>query len=226
MTSLPPRRSLAALALVATALAALLLGNEPAAAAARQVPTTTTTTTTVAPTTTTIVPAPTTTVPDATPPAPPTVEQQFPGIDPDQLRAFFRYLAGPPVPGGSGFGRRIVYSNLAQRLWLVEADGSVARTYLVSGRRKLPGLGIHHVFAKARFATSGSVHMEYMVRFAHGRNLAIGFHTIPIRRNGSPLQTLAQLGTPRSHGCVRQNPIDAVQLWNWTSVGTAVVAIP
>ena len=81
------------------------------------------------------------------------------------------------------------------------------------------------MFSKSRFATSGSVRMQYMVRFARGRNLSIGFHTIPVRRNGTPLQSLAQLGTPRSHGCVRQNPVDAVQLWNWTPVGTTVVAV-
>lgn len=170
------------------------------------------------------------TVPSAeSTPLVPTLQERFPGlpagITEDQLAAFFRFLAGPPVPEHSGQGRRIVYSNSAQRVWLVDAGGTVARTYLVSGRRSLPRLGVHRVFSKSRFASSGSVRMQYMVRFARGRNLAIGFHTIPLRRNGSPLQSLAQLGTPRSHGCVRQNPVDARQLWDWAPIGTTVVAV-
>ena len=177
-----------------------------------------------------------TTAPAADPaPAPaqaaaPTLQDLFPGIDPsvtvEQLEAFFRWISGPPVPDGSGSGRRIVYSNSAQRVWLIEADESVTKTYLVSGRRGLPAFGTYHVFAKSRTTTSGSARMEFMVRFARGRNLAIGFHTIPLRANGTPLQSEAELGFPRSHGCVRQAPPDAQFLYMWAPVGTTVVAVP
>jgi lipoprotein-anchoring transpeptidase ErfK/SrfK len=68
--------------------------------------------------------------------------------------------------------------------------------------------------------------MEYMIRFARGRRLAIGFHSIPVRRNGQPIQSEAQLGTPLSHGCVRQSLPDAAFLWGWAGVGTAVVVMP
>jgi lipoprotein-anchoring transpeptidase ErfK/SrfK len=205
-------------ALVLTALLAIL-GLAPAVSAQ--------TTTTVDPTTTT------TTVPE-TPPAPPAppapkLSDIFPGIDPsitvEQLEAFFRWIQGPPVPANSGSGRRIVYSNSAQRVWLVNDDNTVNKTYLVSGRTGLPALGTYHVYSKSRYAQSGSARMEYMVRFAHGRNLAIGFHTIPLRANGTPLQSAAELGYPRSHGCVRQNPPDAIYLFMWAPVGTTVVAV-
>jgi lipoprotein-anchoring transpeptidase ErfK/SrfK len=63
--------------------------------------------------------------------------------------------------------------------------------------------------------------MEYMIRFAHGANLAIGFHSIPTVR-GRPLQSESQLGTPLSHGCVRQRVSDAAALWNWAPIGTRV----
>ena len=46
--------------------------------------------------------------------------------------------SGPPLPPNSGTGRRIVYSNKQQRLWLVEANGVVSHTFLVSGRHGLP----------------------------------------------------------------------------------------
>lgn len=189
------------------------------------------------PTTTTIDPdaaTPAPTAPEAGPPvapaAAPTLQELFPGIDPsitiEQLEAFFRWIQGPPVPTNSGAGRRIVYSNRAQRVWLVEADGSVAKTHLVSGRSGLPAFGTYRVFGKSRYTTSGSARIEYMVRFARGRKLSIGFHTIPLRGNGMPLQTEAQLGTPRSHGCVRQAPPDAIWLYMWAPIGTTVVAVP
>ena len=190
------------------------------------------TTTTVTPTTvtsTTIVP-PTTLPPTAPPPIlPPVLSDLFPGIDPsitpEQLAAFFRWLSGPPVPDGSGLGRRIVYTVRGQRTWLVDDSGQVVRTYRVSGRAGMPRPGSYRIFSTSRYASSGSARMEYMMRFTRGRKLAIGFHSIPVRRNGSPLQTEQQLGTPLSHGCVRQSMADAAFLWSWAGVGTPVVVL-
>ena len=67
--------------------------------------------------------------------------------------------------------------------------------------------------------------MQFMVRFARGRTLSIGFHSIPVRRNGTPIQTLEQLGTFRSSGCVRQSVDDAVKMWGFAGVGTPVVVV-
>lgn len=183
-----------------------------------------TTTTTADPgtTTTTAEPA-TTTPPDTTPPttAPP-LFPSAPSITAEQFAAFLRALF-PPPPAGSGAGRRIVYSIGQQRVWLMGDGERVEKTYLVSGRTGLPALGTYHVYSKSRWANSGSVRMQYMIRFARGRSLAIGFHSIPQRGNGSLLQTLWELGTPRSHGCVRQKLSDAAELWDWAPVGTTVV---
>lgn len=132
----------------------------------------------------------------------------------------------PALPPGSGTGRRVVYSNSGQRMWLVNADGSVHRSYLVSGRRGVPRPGTYSVFSKSRYSGNGSVRMEYMTRFARGRTLAIGFHSIPVDRRGRPIQSHAQLGTFRSAGCVRQAPADAAYLWEWAPVGTVVVVTP
>ncbi|MEO5680290.1 MAG: L,D-transpeptidase [Acidimicrobiales bacterium] len=139
-----------------------------------------------------------------------------------------RPSVGPPLPAGSGAGRRIVFCGSCERTWLVEADGTVSRSYLVSGRYATPRPGTYAVYSKSRYASAGhdGITMEYMVRFAYGRTLAIGFHTIPRRADGTPLQTLSQLGTYQSSGCVRQNPVDAVVLWNFAPVGTKVVVTP
>ena len=172
--------------------------------------------------TTTTDPSTTTTVPTTTPPPPAPEPPPVPaGPTQEQIDAFLRAL----VPPSSGSGRRVIYSNRAQRVWLVDDQDRLVKSYLVSGRSGMPRTGVYRVYSKSRFASSGSARMEYMVRFARGRNLPIGFHSIPYvgRR---PLQTLGQLGTPRSHGCVRQWIGDAAYLYMWAPIGTVVVALP
>jgi lipoprotein-anchoring transpeptidase ErfK/SrfK len=131
------------------------------------------------------------------------------------------------LPADSGKGRRIVFSEEAQRVWLVREDGSVRRTYLVSGSLE-DNLdpGRYAVFSKSRWAVGvdDSGVMEFFVRFAHGQHAAIGFHTIPTKL-GTALQTRAQLGTPQSHGCIRQAKADAISLWKFAPEGTTVVVI-
>lgn len=131
------------------------------------------------------------------------------------------------VPADSGSGRRVVFSQAAQRVWLVGADDGVRRTYLVSGSvtdNLRPGT--YEVWSRSRWAVGidDSGVMEYFVRFAHGRRAAIGFHSIPTK-DDQPLQTRVQLGTPQSHGCIRQALPDAVAMWRFASAGTTVVVV-
>lgn len=155
------------------------------------------------------------TSPPAPAPAPPTPAEAAPAPDP---------LA---VPADSGSGRRVVFSEEAQRVWLLDADDDVRRTYLVSGSvtdNLQPGS--YAVWSRSRWAVGidDSGVMEYFVRFAHGQRAAIGFHSIPTKL-GEPLQTRAQLGTPQSHGCIRQALPDAVAMWRFASAGTTVVVV-
>ncbi|MCD9154731.1 L,D-transpeptidase [Aeromicrobium duanguangcaii] len=132
----------------------------------------------------------------------------------------------PAPPANSGTGRRIVFDQSDQRVWLIEADETVDRTYLVSGSR-FDNLktGTYAVQSRQRHATSfdytGS--MEYFVRFATGFSEPIGFHAIPVYNNGKPEQTVEQLGQPLSAGCIRQKKSDAKYLWDWAPDGTTVV---
>ncbi|MGH3458445.1 MAG: L,D-transpeptidase [Aeromicrobium sp.] len=130
------------------------------------------------------------------------------------------------VPPGSGEGRRIVFSETAQRVWLVGDDGQAVRTYLVSGS-KFDNLdpGTYAVQSKTRHATAfdASGSMEFFVRFATGYSAPIGFHTVPVDNAGRLEQTKKQLGTPTSAGCVRQWRDDALALWEFAPVGTKVV---
>jgi L,D-transpeptidase catalytic domain len=131
------------------------------------------------------------------------------------------------LPAESGKGRRIVFSEEAQRVWLVRKNGTVRRTYLVSGSvEDNLDPGRYSVYSKSRWAVGvdDSGVMEFFVRFAHGEQAAIGFHTIPTKL-GTALQSRAQLGTPQSHGCIRQAEADAISLWKFAPEGTPVVVI-
>lgn len=135
------------------------------------------------------------------------------------------------LPSRSGHGRRVVFSQSRQRVWLVtHSHGSddVDRTYLVSGSvydNLQPGT--YSVYSRSRWAVGveDSGVMQYFVRFTRGpTGAAIGFHSIPTDHD-QPLQTRSELGTPQSHGCIRQDLPDAVALWHFAPVGTEVVVV-
>ncbi len=133
------------------------------------------------------------------------------------------------LPAASGAGRRVVFSEGLQRVWLVDSSERIRRTYPVSGSvfdNLFPGA--YEVYSRSRHAVgiADSGTMEYFVRFTQGTNGgAIGFHTIPID-DGARVQTVGQLGTPLSHGCIRQATSDAVALWEFAPIGTTVVVTP
>jgi len=130
------------------------------------------------------------------------------------------------LPAESGEGRRIVFSQSRQRVWLVDDAAQVVRTYLVSGSA-YDNLdpGTFRVYSRSENAVGidDSGTMQYFVRFTTGdEGAAIGFHDIPVDE-GAPVQTLAELGTPLSHGCIRQRREDAIALWEFAPIGTSVV---
>ena len=131
------------------------------------------------------------------------------------------------LPSESGTGTRVVYDISGQRVWLVKGDGSVARTYLVSGskRESLLAPGDYHVYSKSRHAVSFNHKetMNYMVRFAAGDESPIGFHDVPVFDDGRLAQSRDELGTPLSAGCIRQWISDARAMWEFTDIDTLVV---
>ena len=136
--------------------------------------------------------------------------------------------AARPAPADSGEGRRIVYAVRTQRIWLVDTDGTVVDTYLVSGRKNTPRPGSYKVFSKSlrAVATHDGITMRYMVRFTRASSgVPIGFHDLPRYSNGRPMQTSRQLGTYQSGGCVRQDRAHAIQLYEWAPIGTRVVVL-
>ena len=130
------------------------------------------------------------------------------------------------LPEGSGSGRRVVFSESRQRVWLVDDDEQVVRTYLVSGSvydNLEPGSFNVYSRSEDAWGVDNSGSMKYFVRFTQGdTGAAIGFHDIPVK-DGQLAQTEAQLGTPTSHGCIRQRRSDAIALWEFAPLGTPVI---
>lgn len=137
-----------------------------------------------------------------------------------------RSSADESLPPRSGQGRRVVFSEGRQRVWLVAGNGEVRSTYLASGsiyENLEPGT--FEVYSRSVDAVGidDSGTMKYFVRFARGTSgAAIGFHDIPIS-DGERVQRFDQLGTPLSHGCIRQRRSDAKRLWAFAPIGTQVV---
>ena len=76
------------------------------------------------------------------------------------------------LPAESGLGRRIVFSESRQRVWLVDAASQVVRTYLVSGSvydNLDPGTFRVYSRSEAAVGIDDSGTMMYFVRFTTGR---------------------------------------------------------
>jgi peptidoglycan hydrolase-like protein with peptidoglycan-binding domain len=135
----------------------------------------------------------------------------------------------PPLPENSGSGRRIVYERAGQRVWAVGKDGSIIRSWLVSGSKysnETPGT--HEVYSRSDMSTAwnGKAWLPQMVRYLRTDIGHIGFHAIPLHvEDDSPYQTEAELGTRLSGGCQRQANRDAAFLWDFAQVGTTVVVV-
>ncbi len=135
----------------------------------------------------------------------------------------------PPLPANSGSGYRLVYDRAAQRVWAVDENETVIRSWLVSGSRESNEIpGVHKVYSRSKTSVSrdGESSFSYMVRWLRTRNDAIGFHSLPQRTlDDSLYQTEEELGIRLSSGCQRQAELDAQFTWQFAEVGTTVVVL-
>ena len=135
----------------------------------------------------------------------------------------------PPVPANSGSGRRVVYERAGQRVWAIDKDENIIRSWLVSGSQysnEVPGT--HQVYSKSEVSTAwnGKALLPLMVRWYQTDIGHLGFHAIPLlRTDNSPYQTEAEFGTRLSGGCQRQANRDAQFMWNFAEIGTKVVVL-
>ncbi|MFM7257707.1 MAG: L,D-transpeptidase [Acidimicrobiaceae bacterium] len=138
-------------------------------------------------------------------------------------------LNPPQLPNKSGSGRRVIYKNSLQWVWVVDAQNNVVRAMPVSGRRGVPKPGEYRVNSQSLRSYSldyDGVWFNNMTRFALGpAGGNIGFHAIPTK-DGKVLQTEDQLGTFQGSGCLRMSPEDAKFIYGFAKPGTKVVVLP
>lgn len=133
----------------------------------------------------------------------------------------------PPLPENSGSGYRVVYDRAGQRVWAVDDNERIIRSWLVSGStysNELPGT--HTVYSRSEVSTAwnGKAYLPLMIRYLKTERGNIGFHGIPTKvSTGEVYQTTEELGTRLSGGCQRQHNTDAQFLWGFAPVGTTVV---
>ena len=135
----------------------------------------------------------------------------------------------PPLPANSGSGKRVVYDRAGQRVWAVDKNDRVVRSWLVSGSKynnETPG--VHKVYSRSEVSTAwnGKAFLPKMIRWLKTDIGAIGFHGIPRHvADNSRYMKDSELGTRLSGGCQRQADNDATFMWDFAQVGTTVVVL-
>ncbi len=135
----------------------------------------------------------------------------------------------PPLPANSGSGKRVVYDRSGQRVWAVDKNERVLRSWLVAGSKynnEVPGT--HKVFSRSEVSTAwnGKAFLPRMIRWLKTDIGNIGFHGIPRHvSDGSRYMKDSELGQRLSGGCQRQADADAAFMWDFAQVGTKVVVI-
>ncbi|MEO7371650.1 MAG: L,D-transpeptidase family protein [Ilumatobacteraceae bacterium] len=135
----------------------------------------------------------------------------------------------PPLPPGTGSGKRVVYSRSGQRVWAVDKNDKVVRSWLVAGSKynnETPG--VHQVYSRSELSTAwnGKAYLPKMIRWLKTDIGAIGFHGIPRHvADNSRYMPDSELGTRLSGGCQRQADADATFMWDFAQIGTKVVVL-
>lgn len=126
----------------------------------------------------------------------------------------------------AGVGKKIVISLSKQQLTLYEKGQIMSVRKISSGKWSMPTpTGEFQVKNKIPVAYSKAygLYMENWMAFSpDGR---YGMHSLPfwkLKNGGKLYEGAAHIGTPVSHGCVRQTLADSKTLFDWAPVGTPV----
>src|SRR4029078_12747855 len=135
----------------------------------------------------------------------------------------------PPLPANAGSGKRVVYDRAGQRVWAVDKNDRVIRSWLVSGSKynnEIPGT--HEVYSRSEVSTAwnGKAFLPHMIRWLKTDIGNIGFHGIPRHvAYGSRYWKTLELGTRLSRVSHRQADLDADFMWDFAQIGTKVVVL-
>lgn len=122
--------------------------------------------------------------------------------------------------------RTAVVDRSEQEVVLFDESGHEVAAFICSTGVYYPLPGTYSVFGRKASSYSpddGSRFYNFTMFEKSHRGVAIGFHSVPIDRNG---KSVGGLGRPVSHGCVRVTPERARFLYSWATDGTRVVVVP
>ncbi|GAA3576008.1 hypothetical protein [Streptomyces osmaniensis] len=123
------------------------------------------------------------------------------------------------LPDGSGTGQRVVYSVDDDRVWLVAAGGKVKRTFRVYPGSVDPPTGVYAVTSRSNAATgTDGASIEHVIRFASVDTVTIGFSTTVRSPSTHPDPA------PETGG-IRESRADGDAMWDFATIGRAVVVI-
>ncbi|MFD9393444.1 hypothetical protein ACFWBB_22770 [Streptomyces sp. NPDC060000] len=124
------------------------------------------------------------------------------------------------LPAGSGVGERVVYSLDDDRVWLVGPDAEVRRTFEVAPGSVDPRPGSYAVTSRSGAVTgSDGTPVEHVVRFTTVNDVTIGFSAALDGELPEPDPTVRT-------GGIRETVADGAALWDFATIGRAVVVIP
>ncbi|MDX3307719.1 hypothetical protein ACWGH3_22795 [Streptomyces sp. NPDC054884] len=125
-------------------------------------------------------------------------------------------VASTALPDGSGVGERVVYALTADRVWLVDADGRVNRTFKVAPGSVDPLPGSYSVGSRSGAITgTDGTPIEHVVRFTEVDGVTIGFSAA---LDGSLPQPDPRVRT----GGIRESVADGDAMWAFATIGRRV----
>lgn len=125
----------------------------------------------------------------------------------------------PPVPEASGTGKRVVYALADRRVWLVDGDEKVVRTYKVAPSSVSPVPGNYRVTLRnGKITGSDGVPVEHVVVFGSLGETVIGFSAA---LDGSTPDASA----PRRTGGIRETRKDGAAMWAFAVIGVKVIVV-
>jgi hypothetical protein len=113
--------------------------------------------------------------------------------------------------------------------------GLVVYRFPVTTAHNQPDPAVYKVYAKDLHATSQEgghfSTMTHFVAFTRGKfkKARIAFHSVPLLRDGTQVQTNESVGTQEmwgaSSGCIRSRMADSIRVWDWLQLGDQVHVI-
>lgn len=124
-------------------------------------------------------------------------------------------------------GKVIRVSLSKQELSMYQNGKLVSTRRISTGKWSTPTpIGTFHTQNKMTVAYSApyKLYMEYWMAFTPDGSY--GLHALPfwkLKGGGKLYEGAAHIGTPVSHGCIRQTVAEAKTLYDWTPIGTPVI---